>query len=62
MGNVSTKLLLEGTPEQVAAAAKTCLERGGRGLILSSSCDVPTNAPKENVQALVKAGREWEAT
>jgi uroporphyrinogen decarboxylase len=61
MGNVSTSLLLEGKPEQVAAAARTCLERGGRGLILSSSCDVPTDAPKENVQAMVKAGREWGA-
>lgn len=62
MGNVSTNLLLEGTPEQVAAAAKECLERGGQSLILSSSCDVPADAPKENVQALVKASREWEAT
>jgi uroporphyrinogen decarboxylase len=62
MGNVSTNLLLEGTSEQIAASAKECLERGGQNLILSSSCDVPTDAPKENVQALVKAGREWEAT
>jgi uroporphyrinogen decarboxylase len=62
MGNVSTKLLLEGAPEQVSAAARTCLERGGRSLILSSSCDVPTDAPKENIQALVQAGREWKAT
>ncbi len=62
MGNVSTNLLLEGKPEQVTAAAKECLERGGQGLILSSSCDVPTDAPKENVQALVKAGREQGAT
>jgi len=61
MGNVSTNLLLEGKPEQVATAAKVCLERGGHSLILSSSCDVPTDAPKENVQALVKAGREWVA-
>jgi len=58
MGNVSTNLLLEGTPEQVSAASKTCLERGGRSLILSSSCDVPTDAPKESVQAMVAAGRE----
>ncbi len=61
MGNVSTSLLLEGRPEQVATAAEECLARGGQGLILSSSCDVPTDAPKENVQALVKAGREWVA-
>jgi uroporphyrinogen decarboxylase len=61
MGNVSTNLLLEGTPEQVSAAAKVCLERGGQSLILSSSCDVPANAPKENVQALVRAAIEWRA-
>jgi len=62
MGNVSTNLLFEGTPEQVSAAANVCLERGGQSFILSSSCDVPTGAPKENVQALVRAGREWEPT
>ena len=61
MGNVSTRLLLEGTPGQVAAAATECLARGGVRLILSSSCDVPADAPKENVLALVKAGRESEA-
>jgi uroporphyrinogen decarboxylase len=61
MGNVSTKLMLEGRREQVAAAAKECLARGGQQLILSSSCDVPTDAPKENVQALVVAARQSEA-
>ena len=60
MGNVSTNLLLEGNPDQVAAAAKECLARGGEMLILSSSCDVPPGAPKENVLALVKAGRGEE--
>ena len=61
MGNVSTGLLLEGKPDQVAAAATECLERGGPRLILSSSCDVPADAPKENVKALVEAGRKWQA-
>jgi uroporphyrinogen decarboxylase len=61
MGNVSTKLMLEGRPEQVAAAARECLACGGQQLILSSSCDVPTDAPKENVQALVAAARQPEA-
>jgi uroporphyrinogen decarboxylase len=60
MGNVSTGLLLEGKPEQVAAAATECLARGGPGLVLSSSCDVPADAPKENVKAMVEAGRKWE--
>jgi uroporphyrinogen decarboxylase len=59
MGNVSTKLMLEGTTDQVAAAARECLERGGQNLVLSTSCDVPTDTPKENVQALVAAAREW---
>jgi len=61
MGNVSTGLLLAGKPGQVTAAAKECLARGGQRLILSSSCDVPVDAPKENVQALVAAAREPEA-
>ena len=60
MGNVSTRLLLEGKPEQVAAAAAECMTRGGPMLVLSSSCDVPADAPKENVKALVEAGRKWE--
>ncbi|MBM3330523.1 hypothetical protein FJY68_01570 [candidate division WOR-3 bacterium] len=61
MGNVSTNLLLEGPPEQVTAAATTCLDRGGQSLILSSSCDVPTESPKENVRALVATAREWRS-
>jgi len=59
MGNVSTRLMLEGTADQVAAAARECLGRGGQNLVLSTSCDVPTEAPKENVQAIVAAAREW---
>jgi len=60
MGNVSTRLMLEGGAEQVRAAAEVCLERGGEGLILSTSCDVPTEAPKENVLAIVEAARKWK--
>jgi uroporphyrinogen decarboxylase len=60
MGNVSTGLIREGTPDQVASAARACLERGGPRLILSSSCDVPTDAPKENVLAVVAAARGWK--
>jgi uroporphyrinogen decarboxylase len=62
MGNVSTALLLDGTPEQVEAASRECLSKAGPQLLLSSSCDVPADAPRENVQALVKAGREWQQT
>jgi len=59
MGNVSTRLMLEGTADQVAAAADECLERGGQNLILSTSCDVPTETPGDNVRAVVAAAREW---
>jgi uroporphyrinogen-III decarboxylase len=56
MGNVSTTLLLDGTPEQVEVASGECLAKGGL-LLLSTSCDVPANAPRDNVQAVVKAAR-----
>jgi uroporphyrinogen decarboxylase len=57
MGNVSTRLLLDGTPEQVAADTRRSIEQAGPLLVVASSCDVPTDAPKENVQALIAAGR-----
>jgi len=61
MGNVSTKLMLEGNPDQVTTAARECLARGGQNLMLSTSCDVPPETPKENVKALVAAARAWGA-
>lgn len=61
MGNVSTELLLAGTPQQVRKAAERCLELGRPRLILSSACDVPPEAPAENVEAMVLAAREWRA-
>jgi uroporphyrinogen decarboxylase len=57
MGNVSTRLMLEGTPEEVAAAARECRAAAGPRLVLSTSCDVPADTPPENVAALVRAGR-----
>jgi len=57
MGNVSTRTMLDGTPEQVAAATRVCAASGGPRLLVSTSCDVPTDAPKENVRALIEAAR-----
>uniref|UniRef100_A0A7C4GFC5 Uroporphyrinogen decarboxylase (URO-D) domain-containing protein n=1 Tax=candidate division WOR-3 bacterium TaxID=2052148 RepID=A0A7C4GFC5_UNCW3 len=59
MGNVSTRLLLEGAPEQVRRAAERCLELALPRLILSSACDVAPDTPEANVKALVQAAREW---
>jgi uroporphyrinogen decarboxylase len=57
MGNVSTSLLLDGKPEQVEAESRQCLEQAGPKLLLSTSCDVPVDAPRDNVLAMVRAGR-----
>jgi uroporphyrinogen decarboxylase len=57
MGNVPTDLIHRGTPEQVREAAAKCLKDGGKRMILSSACDIPRDAPAENVKAIIEAGR-----
>jgi len=59
MGNVSTRLIEQGRPADVRIAGAECLNKGLPKLILASACDVPVDAPVENVQALVKAARCW---
>ncbi len=60
MGNVSTGLLETGSAEEVAQAAQVCLKNGGDRLILATACDVPPDAPVDNVRALVKVAKEWQ--
>ncbi len=55
MGNVSTELVRTGTPGAVLAAARACLAAAGPKLVLSTACDVPADAPEENVRAVVEA-------
>jgi len=57
MGGVNTLTLLNGTPEEVMAEAKMCLEAGmpGGGYMLGSGDDIPQKTPRENVLAMVKA-------
>ena len=63
MGNVCPSgALLEGTPQEVEAEAIDCLRKAGgspRGFILASGCEVPIDAPRENVQALIAAADRW---
>ncbi|MFM8319640.1 MAG: uroporphyrinogen decarboxylase family protein [Chloroflexota bacterium] len=62
LGNVAPlELGVRGTPEQVYAAALDCLERAapGGGLILSFGGGVSMGTPPENIDALVRAAREW---
>lgn len=60
MGNVATGLLESGTPEEIHQAGLDCLQKGVPKMILASACDVPVTAPVANVQALVRAAREWK--
>jgi uroporphyrinogen decarboxylase len=44
-------VLLQGSPEEVAEAAKKCLEVGGDRFFLMPGCEVPPATPEENIRA-----------
>ena len=55
-GNVApTGVFLTGTPEEVVAEAKACVEAwgGGGGYLLTLGCDFPKEVPFENAMALM---------
>ncbi|MDR1404533.1 MAG: uroporphyrinogen decarboxylase family protein [Candidatus Methanoplasma sp.] len=54
IGNINpAKTLFSGTPDDVRAETKDCLEKGGRrGYLLGSGCDIPVGAKLENVRAM----------
>ena len=62
IGNVDQRdLMPNGTPEEVAAQAKECIQvaaKGG-GYVLSSDHSVHDDIPVENIEAILKAGREY---
>jgi uroporphyrinogen decarboxylase len=52
-GNVDPSgILLQGTCDQVACAARDCLDKGGLRFILMPGCEVPQGTPVENIRAL----------
>jgi MtaA/CmuA family methyltransferase len=58
-GNVSTvTTLLNGTPEEVYAAAGKCHDACGRHFIVGSGCEVSPLTPPENLRALVRYAQE----
>lgn len=62
MGNVAPLGLgVRGTPEQVYAAARECLDKAapGGGMILSYGGGVSPGAKPENIDALVQAAKDW---
>ncbi|HLE15444.1 MAG TPA: uroporphyrinogen decarboxylase family protein [Anaerolineales bacterium] len=53
-------VMLQGTPGQVAAAVRFCLEHGGRRYISAAGCEIPEGTPHSNLltQARVLGGFE----
>jgi MtaA/CmuA family methyltransferase len=44
-------VLLQGTPETIRAAARTCIQEGGKRFILMPGCEVPPGTPEANIRA-----------
>lgn len=63
MGNIDpTEILVQGSPQEVEENVKEIFEKAGdtpQGFILRSGCGVPDNAPVENVEAYMEAGRKY---
>lgn len=57
MGNLDpVSIMQQSTPEQVATATRTLLERmsGYRNFVLSTGCDTPPGVPFENIEAFYR--------
>ena len=46
-----TVVLLQGTPDDVAKAARECLSTAGERFILQPGCEVPPSTPEENIRS-----------
>lgn len=63
-GNIPTATIQDGTPEEVAAATRECLEKGKHrpgGFILMPACEWPPTAPVANLEAVKTALMEYGA-
>lgn len=60
MGDVPCTMLTYGTPEEVTAYVNQLLtDIGPRGCIISSGCDIPSDAKGENVLAMSRAAHSF---
>jgi uroporphyrinogen decarboxylase len=61
-GNIDpVSVLLKGKPNDVKREARACIKKAAKdgGFILSSGCEVPLNAPFENIRAMVSAAKKY---
>jgi uroporphyrinogen-III decarboxylase len=59
LGDVPASTLVAGTPDDVYNYVRDLIrDLGPRGLLMNPGCDIPFNAPRVNVQAMVTATRE----
>jgi MtaA/CmuA family methyltransferase len=59
LGNIDpVRVLRNGTPEEVYAAAAECHRQAGDRFIVSAGCEVPRDTPPENLRALLSYARE----
>ena len=59
-GNFSTGLYLTGTAQEIEAQVQACVDTAaGSAYILCSGCQVPDNAPLENVKHFLEFGRQY---
>ena len=61
MGNVNSTLQKLGTPKLIMEHCKKLIEVCGEGggYILGSGCEVASDAPFENIQAIIEAGKKY---
>lgn len=61
-GNIDpSAVMLQGTAEEVYAAAVRCMEAAGKegAFILSPGCELPRETPHANLEALIQAARDF---
>jgi uroporphyrinogen decarboxylase len=59
MGNVDhTQILLNANPDEIFREARACIESARLSrFVLSTGCEIPFNAPIDNIRALARAAQ-----